>query len=75
MRVSQRDREEDVRCRQKIKERPNLKLQAKRRKSTVNPPHTSIHEAAFSCCMKYMCGTESVEIKAFKGTFLFLLYN
>lgn len=73
MRVSQRDGKEDGRSRQKIKECPSLKLQGKRRKSIVSLPHPKIHEAAFGCCIKYMCGTENVEIQPFKGIFNFCL--
>lgn len=73
MRVSQRDRKEDGRSRPKIKECPSLKLQGKRRKSIVNLPHSKMHEATFGCSIKYLCGTENVEIQHFKGIFNFCL--
>lgn len=73
MKVSQRDRKEDGRSRQKIKVCPSLKLEEKRRKSVVNFTHPKIKEAAFGCCIKYMHGAENMEIQPFKGIFNFCL--
>lgn len=73
MRISQRDRKEGSRYRQKIKECPNLKLQGKKRKSIVSFLQSEIHKAAFGCCIKHICSTENVEIQPFKDIFNFCL--